>query len=180
VVQPLDGAADLQHPGGSAASNLFLAVYEHGLARVRSGEDVLVNGEWESLRPEQVVRRAVLAVVDQSTEHHRFLRAVVLLSSSHNEIHRRGSHYVRDLRSRFVARVASVTVGRARESRASAAFDTAFATAVFRTAYGEDFLPSRDWRQQLVATQQEFLLTVPSTIGRGEAAPGPAAAAPRT
>jgi hypothetical protein len=51
VVQPLDGAADLQHPGGSAASNLFLAVYEHGIARVRSGEDVLVNASGSHCAP---------------------------------------------------------------------------------------------------------------------------------
>jgi len=165
VCQRADVAPPAIYARVDTKEDLFLAVYEHGIARVRTTEAALETGDWDQLSPARVVERAVRTVLDQFRTHHRFLRSVVLLSSRHEEVRQRGSYYAEALRDRFVARVAPVMVGRGARTRAAAAFDVVFASGVFHTAYGDDFLHATSWQRQVVAMQQAYLLT--------EAAPPP-------
>src|SRR4051795_6101962 len=56
---------------------LFLAVYEHGIARLRAEQDVFTDGtRWAGLSAADRVRAAVAEMVGISLRHQRFLRAV--------------------------------------------------------------------------------------------------------
>lgn len=122
---------------------LFLAVYEHGIARLRADQEVFADeGPWDGLTPVDLVRRAVAEMVGVSLRHERFLRAVVLVSAVHAEVRRRGSRYSQELGEGF-ARV----VLRAREAirhddpeaAVRSVFGTVFATSIIRVAYGPGF-----------------------------------------
>src|SRR5690242_6353003 len=83
---------------------LFLAVYEHGMARV--GTDHAVFGDparWDGLPPRALIEAAVREVAAIFGRHQALLRAVVLISGVHPEVHRRGGAYSRELGDRFVA-----------------------------------------------------------------------------
>jgi hypothetical protein len=67
----------------------------------------------------------------------RFLRSVVLISSGHPEVRARGAVYSDGLRQRFAARVGAVCPD---GEAVATVFRTVFASLVFRTAYGADFL----------------------------------------
>src|ERR1700712_4085432 len=59
---------------------LFLAVYEHGISRLRAEQDVFGDEDrWAGLGPAALVRAAVAEMVRISFGHERFLRAVVLI-----------------------------------------------------------------------------------------------------
>jgi AcrR family transcriptional regulator len=81
---------------------LFLAVYEHGIARLRDEQDVFDDAaRWTGLDPAERVRAAVAEMVGISLRHQRFLRAVVLLSAAHAEVRRRGDRYSQEPGERF-------------------------------------------------------------------------------
>src|SRR3954470_13798978 len=81
---------------------LFLAVYEHGIARLRADEAVFADAaRWADLEPAALVRQAVAEMVGISLRHQSFLRAVVLISAAHPEVQRRGSRYSRELGEQF-------------------------------------------------------------------------------
>src|SRR3954451_16333689 len=66
---------------------LFLAVYEHGIARLRDEQAVFDDdARWAGLSAADRVRAAVAEMVGISLRHQRFLRAVVLLSAAHAEV----------------------------------------------------------------------------------------------
>src|SRR3954452_7075043 len=68
---------------------LFLAVYEHGIARLRTEQQVFADERrWAGLAPDALVREAVNEMVGISFRHERFLRAVVLISAAHPEVRR--------------------------------------------------------------------------------------------
>src|SRR3954454_11180502 len=58
---------------------LFLAVYEHGIARLRADQGVFAASVlWAARGPADLVREAVAEMVGISLRHKPFLRAVVL------------------------------------------------------------------------------------------------------
>jgi AcrR family transcriptional regulator len=127
----------------SSKDALFLAVYEHGVARLRADQEVFPDEvRWSGLPPTDLVRAAVAEAVGISLRHQRFLRAVVLVSAAHPEVRRRGSRYSQDLGEGFCA-----VVLRARdairhedpEAAVRSCFGTVFATSMIRVAYGPGF-----------------------------------------
>lgn len=121
--------------------DLFVAVYEHGIARLAPGESVLADdAHFAGMSPARVVAESVRAVTSGFDTYGPFLRVVILVSSSHAEIRRRGMLSVRELRGLFARRVLTVTGPGVTRAAVEGAFNTVFAVAVFRTAYGADFL----------------------------------------
>lgn len=125
---------------------LFLAVYEHGIARLRAGQEVFADdGRWSGLGPPELVRAAVAEMTDISLRNRRFLGAVILISGGHPEVRRRGSRYAEQLGEGFAAVVlrAADAIAHADPGQAvRACFGTIFAGLMFRTAYGGDFATS--------------------------------------
>ena len=112
---------------------LFLAVYEHGMERVRSEHSGLTAPAHLDDRP---AVHAVVGALAQIFERHRaFLRAVVLASSAHPEVADRGRRYAGQLADAFTS--ALPTAGR--EGAAVTCFAAVFSTLVVRTAYGPEF-----------------------------------------
>lgn len=121
--------------------DLFVAVYEHGIARLAPGESLLADDAYfAGMSPARVVAESVRAVTGGFETYGPFLRVVILVSGAHAEIRRRGMRSVRELRSLFAERVLTATGADVTRSVVEGAFNTVFAVAVFRTAYGADFL----------------------------------------
>src|SRR4051794_6866690 len=81
---------------------LFLAVYEHGITRLRAEQAIFGDeARWAGLGAAELVRAAVAEMVDISLRHQRFLRSVVLISAAHPEVARRGSGYAQELGDGF-------------------------------------------------------------------------------
>jgi AcrR family transcriptional regulator len=122
---------------------LFLAVYEHGIGRLRDEQEVFARPErWAGLPPVELVRAAVAELVGITLRHERFLRAVVLISAAHPEVQRRGSRYSQELGEAFGAVVlgAGDAIAHADPVAAvRACFGTVFAAAIIRVAYGPGF-----------------------------------------
>lgn len=125
----------------STKDALFLAVYEHGMERVRASEAAFDDaGRWAGLVPAVAVEAAVRELASVFERHRAFLRPVVLVSSAHGEVRDRGARYVDALRARFVDRLAELTED---SGALDALFRVLFSSLVFRTAYGDDFLAPR-------------------------------------
>jgi AcrR family transcriptional regulator len=128
---------------------LFLAVYEHGLARVRADQAALTDqAKWTGLSAREVTDSAVREVADIFRRHAAFLRPVVLISGAHDEVYRRGGTYSRELGDQFTTlllRAGAAATEPDPERAVRAAFNTVFSTLVVRTAYGPTFaVPSSD------------------------------------
>ena len=126
---------------------LFLAVYEHGIARLRAGQEVFADdARWTGLGPAEVVRSAVAEMAGISLGNQRFLGAVVLISGGHPEVRSRGSRYAEELGAGFAAvvllRAADAIAHTDPERAVRACFGTVFAAVMFRTAYGGGFATS--------------------------------------
>lgn len=123
--------------------DLFLAVYEHGIERVRSGQfDMQPEARWVGLAPDPLVRAAVQVVGERFRENAPFLRAVVLLSSTVTEVAKRGASYRAEFEDQFVALLTRIAGEIQHEDPMAAlryCFDTAFAAWVVRVAYGAEF-----------------------------------------
>ncbi|MGY1810244.1 TetR/AcrR family transcriptional regulator [Blastococcus sp. SYSU D00669] len=127
----------------SSKDALFLAVYEHGIARLRAEQDVFADeGRWAGFPPADLVRGAVAEMVGITFRHQRFLRSVVLISAAHPEVRRRGSRYSQELGEGF----ARVVLGAREairhddpEAAVRSVFGTVFATSIIRVAYGPGF-----------------------------------------
>jgi AcrR family transcriptional regulator len=153
----------------SSKDALFLAVYEHGMARVRADQDVLVDsGRWSHLDERSRVRWAVSAVADVFAAHAPFLRAVVLSSGMHPEVARRGRAYAEELTEAFAGVVLSAGPALRPPDPAAAvrtAFSTVFASLVMHTAYGPTFawagLDERSFRGHLAEMVADHLLGWP-------------------
>ena len=122
---------------------LFLAVYEHGIARLRQEQSVFADEtRWTGLSPSALVRSAVAEMVGISLRHQRFLGAIVLISAAHEEVARRGSRYAQELGdgfTRVVLRAADAVTHRDPETAIRACFGTVFASSIIRVAYGGGF-----------------------------------------
>ena len=125
---------------------LFLAVYEHGIADMRTEQEVFGNADrWAGLAPAELVRSAVAEMVGISLRHQRFLGAIVLISAAHEEVARRGSRYAQDLAdgfTRVVLRAVDAVTHADPEAAVRACFGTVFATTIIRVAYGPAFATS--------------------------------------
>ena len=170
VCEQADVAPTVIYARTASKETLFLAVYEHGAARVRAEQDVFADpGHWAGMAPAALVRAAVAAVVDVAIRHEKFLRAVVLVSATHPEIHRRGSRYVHELGRRFTGVVLTAATAIRHEDPAAAVwscFSTVFAAATNRIAYGPDFTtpapaPHQVFVADLGETAARFLLADP-------------------
>ncbi|WP_328475338.1 TetR/AcrR family transcriptional regulator [Actinoplanes sp. NBC_00393] len=145
---------------------LFLAVYEHGMARVLAEHAVFDDGErWQGLTADRVVAVAVAEVAGMFARHTAFLRAIVLISGAHPEVYRRGVRYTQELGDRFTARLLSVGAGAGEpDPRAAvrAAFNAVFSSLVLRNAYGPAFATPADseddFRRTLTAMVSRYLL----------------------
>jgi AcrR family transcriptional regulator len=122
---------------------LFLAVYEHGIARLRADQEVFADTtRWADLAPADLVRDAVAEMVGISLRHQPFLRAVVLISAAHPEVQRRGSRYSQELGDRFarlLLRVADDMSHADPERAIRSCFEAAFSASIIRVAYGPAF-----------------------------------------
>jgi len=123
--------------------DLFLAVYEHGLARVRAGQSELERPErWVGLTTDALVRGAIREIGARFRENSAFLRAIVLLSSSVAEVAVRGAAYRAEFEGQFVGLLGRISHNIRHDDPLSAiryCFDTAFAAWVVRVAYGPEF-----------------------------------------
>jgi AcrR family transcriptional regulator len=114
---------------------LFLAVYEHGIARLSADESALVTPD-PGLPAAERVRAVVASIAGVPLRHQEFLRPIVLLSASHDEVRRRGSRYSQGLGHAFVELLAPLGLS---DAAAWACFDTVFAAVILRVAYGPGF-----------------------------------------
>lgn len=119
---------------------LFLAVYEHGIARVRADEVVFTDEDrWRDASAGELAVGAVREVAGIFQRHGPFLRAVVLVSGAHPEVYRRGVTYSQELSDLF-ARVLLRDRGQIDhpdpDTAVRAAFTTVFSALVVRVAYG--------------------------------------------
>ena len=142
---------------------LFLAVYEHGLARVRADQAVLTDEErWGDLPPDQLAVQVVSEVAAIFFRHAAFLRAVVLISGVHAEVYRRGASYSRQLGDQVTSlllRARDAIDNPDPETAVRAAFNAVFAALVLRIAYGPAFAgPPTD--------EQTFLQTLSMMVRR--------------
>jgi AcrR family transcriptional regulator len=122
---------------------LFLAVYEHGLARVQADQAVFTDAErWANLPAESVVREAVGEMAQIFDRHDRFLKAIVLISGAHAEVQRRGGVNTRKLGDQFASlllRHRDRITHDDPEGAVRICFNTTFAALVIRVAYGPGF-----------------------------------------
>ena len=127
---------------------LFLAVYEHGIARVLADHEVFGETQhWEGLDDATRIGRAVAALSTIFDRHRLFLRAIVLVSSRHPEVARRGAARRRELCDLFTDVLAPTDARSPHPDPLAArrfAFTLAFSALVVRTAYGEEFGAARD------------------------------------
>src|SRR3954470_21638729 len=125
---------------------LFLAVYEHGIARLRAEQEVFADdARWSGRAPADLVREAVAETIGISVRHERFLRAVVLVSAAHPEVRRRGSRYSQELGegfARVVRRARDAITHSDPEAAIRSCFGTVFSTSIIRVAYGPGFATS--------------------------------------
>jgi AcrR family transcriptional regulator len=128
----------------SSKDALFLAVYEHGISRLREGEAVFADQQrWVGLAAAELIRTAVGATAGIFLAHRRFLGAVVFISAAHAEVRRRGSRYAQGLGDGFTAvvlRAENVIAHADPEAAVRACFGTVFASSVIRVAYGGGFM----------------------------------------
>jgi len=159
----------------STKDALFLAVYEHGIARMRDDQLVLLDAaRWAGLTPDPLVRAAVAEMTGISLRHARFLRSVVLISAAHPEVRRRGSVYSTELGERFAATVRPVhalVTHPDPEAAVRACFATLFAATIIRVAYGPGFatppVDDETFTADLGETAVRYLLARPGAAHPG-------------
>ncbi|MFK0119853.1 TetR/AcrR family transcriptional regulator [Streptomyces sp. NPDC090994] len=122
---------------------LFLAVYEHGLARVVADQRVFAeSGRWAGLAPTELITEAVTELTALFARHTAFLKPILLLSGVHPEILRRGRAHVHAFGDAFTAVLLTARDHITHpdpEAAARQCFATAFSACVVRTAHGADF-----------------------------------------
>ncbi|MFD0252128.1 MULTISPECIES: TetR/AcrR family transcriptional regulator [Streptomyces] len=93
----------------SSKDALFLAVYEHGIARIAAGHRVLTAPDpWRNLATDQLITAVVTELTALFRQHAAFLKPVVLLSGAHPEVLRRGRAHVQAHGDAFTARLLTI------------------------------------------------------------------------
>lgn len=145
---------------------LFLAVYEHGLQRVRDDNQQFTDQtRWQGLAAAALIDQAIHELAAIFRRHTAFLRPVVLISSVHPEIYRRGAIYSRELGDQFTTLLLHTREQITQpdpETAISALFNTIFSSLVLRTMYGPGFATPADDDRTFVTTlsamAQRYLL----------------------
>lgn len=146
---------------------LFLAVYEHGIGRLRHEREVFADAaRWAGLSPPDLVRAAVAEIPHIFLRHQRFLHAVVLISSTHPEVRRCGSQYGQELGESFADVLRPVAAAMTHDDPRAAvwpSFGTVFAAAMISVAYGPGFampdaVDDEDFGRDMGETAVRYLL----------------------
>jgi AcrR family transcriptional regulator len=135
---------------------LFLAVYEHGLQRVRDDNQQFTdNSRWQGFPAPALIDQAIHELAAIFHRHTAFLRPVVLISSVHPEIYRRGAIYSRELGDQFTTLLLHIREQITQpdpETAISGLFNTVFSSLVLRTMYGPGFATPADDDHTFVTT----------------------------
>jgi AcrR family transcriptional regulator len=124
---------------------LFLAVYEHGMARIKADHAVFADpARWLGLDAAALIEAVVREVTAMFGRHQALLRAVVLISGVHPEVYRRGSVYSRELGGLFTALLRPIVPpvtqpGADADTVLRTCYTTVFSALVIRVAYGPGF-----------------------------------------
>jgi AcrR family transcriptional regulator len=141
---------------------LFLAVYEHGVRRVRDDNAQFADDtRWQDLTAPELVEQAVRELAGIFRRHAAFLRPVMLVSGVHPEIKRRGALYSREVGGQFTTLLLQAREQIDQpdpEKVISALFNTVFSALVLRTMYGPGFAVPAD--------DDETFITTLSTVAR--------------
>lgn len=145
---------------------LFLAVYEHGIGRLRADQEFLSDDRhWHGLSDAELVDRVVREVARTFNKHSSFLRAVVLIGGAHAEVRRRGALHSQQFGEAFCHRLLAIgpSIDHADpETAVRAAFNALYSVLVLRVTYGPGFaVPDVDeetFLETLVLMLQRYLL----------------------
>ncbi len=124
---------------------LFLAVYEHGMARIKTDHEIFTDpARWLGLDAAALIEAVVREVTAIFSRHQALLRAVVLISGVHPEVYRRGSVYSRELGGLFTALLRPIVPqvtqpGTDADTVLRTCYTTVFSALVIRVAYGPGF-----------------------------------------
>ena len=124
---------------------LFLAVYEHGMARIKADHEIFTDpARWLGLDAAALIEAVVREVTAIFSRHQALLRAVVLISGVHSEVYRRGSVYSRELGELLTALLRPVLSqvtqpGTDVDTVLRTCYTTMFSALVIRVAYGPGF-----------------------------------------
>jgi AcrR family transcriptional regulator len=148
---------------------LFLAVYEHGMARIRADREIFGDpARWRGLDAAALIEAAVRELAAAFGRHQALLRSVVLMSGGHPEVYRRGSVYSREMGDLFTAVLRPIAPqiahpGTDVETVLRTCFTTVFAALVIRVAYGPGFaadpVDDETYASQLARMSSSYLLT---------------------
>jgi acyl-CoA synthetase (NDP forming) len=123
------------------------------------------DSRWHGLAPAALIDEAIHELAATFHRHTAFLRPVVLISSVHPEIYRRGAIYSREVGDQFTALLLSTRQQITQpdpETAISAVFNTVFSSLVLRTMYGPGFATPADDDDTFVTTlsamAQRYLL----------------------
>jgi AcrR family transcriptional regulator len=155
---------------------LFLAVYEHGMARIKADHEIFSDpAHWTGLDAAGLIEAAVRELAMMFGRHQALLRSVVLISGVHPEIYRRGSGYSRELGDLFTALLRPVAPqiahpGTDVDTVLRSWFTTVFSALVIRVAYGPGFaadpVDDATYTSQLVRMSSSYLLSGRQRAGR--------------
>jgi AcrR family transcriptional regulator len=124
---------------------LFLAVYEHGMARIKADHEIFTDpAHWLGLDQAALIEAVVRELTAIFSRHQALLRAVILISGVHPEVYRRGSAYSRELGGLLTALlrpiVSQVTQPRTDvDTVLQTCYALMFSALVIRVAYGPGF-----------------------------------------
>ena len=155
---------------------LFLAVYEHGMARIRADHEIFADtAYWFGLDATALIEAAVRELAAVFSRHRALLRAVVLISGVHPEVNRRGSVYSRELGDLFTALLRPIAPqithpGTDVDTVLRTCFTTVFSALVIRVAYGPGFaadpVDDATYTSQLARMSSAYLLNGRQRAGR--------------
>jgi AcrR family transcriptional regulator len=147
---------------------LFLAVYEHGMARIRADHEIFGSAaHWLALDATALIETAVRELAAMFSRHQALLRAVVLISGVHPEVNRRGSFYSRELGTLFTTLLRPLSPqithpGTDVDTVLRTCFTTVFSALVIRVAYGPGFtadpVDDATYTSQLARMSSSYLL----------------------
>lgn len=149
---------------------LFLAVYEHGLAQVREHIQQLFDGlPVSGDSPGHLVGEVVHGIAGVFYRHEAFLKPVLLLSSTHPEVHRRGSAYSQELGENFVVALRRLVPQVQHEDPVEAlrfCFGLIHSAVVMRTMYGPGFavpaVSQKQFQDSLAEAAARYLFARPT------------------
>ncbi len=123
--------------------NLFLAVYMHGMLELADEQTELVQpGRWDMLTNSERISAAVHQIGQIFMTHREFLKSVVLISSSVEEISKRGAESKNQFSQQFNQMLESIHSEINHDDpqdAITACFDIVFSAWVVRVAYGREF-----------------------------------------